>query len=85
MELPQSLSFNLNSSYLFASIFWSGIGGGYWVYAKRQRSVPALICGIGLIAVSFAITSWILMSLASIAIMVGTYFWMRADNNRDPY
>jgi hypothetical protein len=69
----------VSSGTLFASLFWGSIGVGYWVYAKKQRSVPALIGGIGLVAVSYLIASPVWMSIASVAIMVGIWYWSRYE------
>ncbi len=67
----------ISSGTLFASLFWGSIGVGYWVYAKKQRSVPALIGGIGLVAVSYLVASPLWMSLASVAIIAGTWYGSR--------
>jgi hypothetical protein len=71
--------FNLNASTIFASLFWSAIGSGYWIYGKKQRTMPPMVGGIAIIAVSCLIESAVIMSLVSIAIMVGTYFWLRNE------
>jgi hypothetical protein len=77
MDMDNILPFKLDTSYLFVSMIWSAIGGGYWLYGKKQRSAPPLWGGVALIAISWLITSWIWMSLAAIAIMVGVYYWSK--------
>ena len=63
-----------STSSLLVSVLWGGIGAGFLVYAKKQRSIPAFLGGVGLTAVTFLVTSWIWMSIASIAIIVGVYY-----------
>jgi len=74
------LPFKLDASYMIVSIIWSGIGAGYWVYGKKQRSGPPMVGGVGLIAISMLITSAFWMSVAAIGIMVGVYYWSRYED-----
>jgi hypothetical protein len=71
---------NLSASSLLASMFWSAIATGFLVYAKRQRSIPAFLGGIGLLGVSYFTDSVLLMSVASIAIIAATVFFIRRDD-----
>jgi hypothetical protein len=80
MDLDNILPFKLDASYLLASVLWSGIGVGFWVYGKKQRSAPPLVGGIALIAVSCLITSAFWMSLTCIGIIVGIYYWSRQED-----
>ena len=64
-----------NTSFLFASLLWGSIGAGYWIYGKKQREMIPMIGGILMIAVSCFVSSWFLMSLLSIGLMVAVY-WM---------
>jgi hypothetical protein len=80
MDLDHILPFKLDASYLLASLFWSAVGGGFWIYGKKQRSGPPLVGGIALIAVSWLITSAFWMSLAAIGIIAGIYFWSRQED-----
>ena len=59
----------LDEHFIFASMFWGAVAGGYLLYARKQREVTPLIGGIAIMAVSFMVTSWFWMSLASITIM----------------
>jgi hypothetical protein len=70
--------FHLDSWTLFASLIWGSIGVGYIVYGKKQRSAPAFAGGMAMTVVSY-FASTIPMSLISIGIMVGVYFWARHD------
>jgi len=65
----------LNEHYLWASMIWGAIAGGYLIYGWRQRAVGPLVGGIAMTAASFFIGSALLMSLACIALMVFVY-WM---------
>jgi hypothetical protein len=71
---------NFNSNVLFASLLWGSIGTGYFIYGKKQRSWPAMVGGIAMIAVSYFIGSVLLMSLASIAIMAAVYVLIKRGN-----
>ena len=37
---------NLDSSTIWASVLWGGIGGGYLVYGWRQKDSVALVGGV---------------------------------------
>ena len=74
------MPFNLDASYMLASVLWSGIGVGFWVYGKKQRSAPWLYGGVALIAVSCLISSAFWMSVASIGIIAGAYYWSRHED-----
>ena len=67
----------IDSHFMLASVVWSGVASGYLLYARKQREIMPLIGGITMFAVSFMITSWFWMSLASIAIMVAVYSLMK--------
>ena len=70
----------MDASYLLVSMFWSAIGGGFWLYGKKQRTAPAMFGGVALIAISWIITSAVWMSLAAIGIIAGIYFWARNED-----
>jgi hypothetical protein len=77
MDMENVLPFKLDSSYLFVSMFWSAIGGGIWLYGKKQRTAPPLFGGVALIAISWLITSAVWMSVAALGIIAGIYYWSR--------
>ncbi len=79
MDMEHILPFKLDASYLIVSLIWSGIGAGFWVYGKKQRSGPQLFGGIALIGLTFLITSAFWMSVTGIAIIAGIYYWSRMD------
>jgi len=68
-----SMNIDLNSSTIFASLFWGAIGSGYWVYGWKQKDMVALFGGIALIAISYFISSAILMSLAGVLLIVAVF------------
>ena len=68
--------FDLSASSLFASLIWGAIGGGFAIFGKKQRSTIPLVGGLAITAVSYFISSWALMSLASVVILVVMY-WLK--------
>jgi hypothetical protein len=80
MDLTNIIPFKLDASYLFVSLIWSTVGGGYWLYGKKQRSAPPLFGGVGLIAISWVMNSAFWMSVVAIGIIVGVYFWSRNED-----
>ena len=71
--------FPLDAGYLIASMLWSAIGAGFWIYGKKQRSGPPLFGGIAIFAISWLITSALWMSVAAIGIIGGIYYWSRQE------
>ncbi len=68
---------NFNSSFLFASLFWGSVGIGYWVYGKKQRELMPMLGGVAIIAVSYLVSSWLLMTLLCLALMVVVYLLVK--------
>lgn len=64
---------SLSTNFLFASLFWGTVGVGYFIYGKKQREMMPLIGGVLIVAVSYLVSSWILMSLICLALCVGIY------------
>ena len=71
---------NFSSSFLFASLLWSSIGVGYWIYGKKQRVMAPMLGGAVMVGVSCLVTSWLLMSLIGLALMVGVYLLGKYDD-----
>lgn len=67
----------LDSSFLLASLFWGSVGIGYWIYGKRQSSMPPMLGGVAMIAVSYFVRSWFFMSLTCLGIGFGVYQLMK--------
>lgn len=64
---------NFDSSFLFASLFWGSVGVGYWIYGKKQRELMPMLGGVAIVAVSYLVSSWLLMTLICLALMVVVY------------
>lgn len=60
----------LDEHFLFASLIWGAVGGGYLLYARRQRMIAPFLGGVAMIGASFMIVSWLWMSLVCVALMV---------------
>jgi hypothetical protein len=75
IEPPLPHMFNAN--FLFASLIWGSVGFGYFIYGKKQSSWSPMIGGVLMMAVSYFISSALLMSLVSIGIIVAVYFLLR--------
>ena len=67
---------DLSAHYLFASMFWSTVGFGYFVYGKKQQSMMPLIGGIVMMAVSFFL-GWIWMTIACLAVAGAVYYLVK--------
>jgi hypothetical protein len=68
---PESEMFT--ASFLFASLIWGSIGVGYFIYGKKQQSLPAMVGGLVMVGVSYFVSSALLMSLISILVIVAVY------------
>lgn len=66
-----------NSSFLFASLLWGSVGVGYFIYGKKQGAMIPMIGGLLMIGGAYLISSWLLMSLLSIALMVAVYWLVK--------
>ena len=66
-----------NTNFLFASLIWSAVGVGYWVYGKRQSSWVAMAGGMLMIAVSYLAGSALAMSLVCIGLMAAVYMMLK--------
>jgi hypothetical protein len=71
-----TLPFSISTATLIASLIWSGIGGGFIIYGKKQRSAPPWIGGLALMAVCF-LGSALWMSVAAVGIIAGIWLWSR--------
>ena len=66
-----------DTNFLLASLLWGSIGVGYFIYGKKQGAMMPMIGGIVMIAVSYVVSSWLLMSLLSIGIIVAIHWLMK--------
>jgi hypothetical protein len=65
-----------SESFLWASMLWGGIAGGYWVYGWKQKSWIPLAGGAAMMGSSFLLPA-LPMSLVSIAIMFAVWWMMK--------
>lgn len=69
--------FNQPESYWWASIFWGALGMAYFVYGKRNKALPALLGGLGMMSAGMFVSSWWMMSLVCLGLMGGVYLLNR--------
>ena len=67
----------MDMHFLFASLIWGSVGGGYMLYARKEREAVPFVGGVAMIAVSCFISSWFWMSLVCIGLMFGVWKMMR--------
>jgi hypothetical protein len=77
MNNAASTLLNFDSSFLFASLLWGSIGVGYWIYGKKQREMMPMIGGAVMVGVSYLVSSWLLMSLLCLALMVTVHLLVK--------
>ena len=66
----------MNQNFLWASLLWGAVGGGYLVYGWRQKAAIPLAVGAALTAISFFLPAlW--MSLAGVAIMFAVWWLLK--------
>jgi hypothetical protein len=76
--MPDLSSLHLDAAGLIASVVWGGLGLGFFVYGKKQRSAAPLFGGIALMGISYFLAdSAVWMSLAGVGLLIGIYFWSR--------
>lgn len=67
----------LNANYLVASVVWSSIGLGYFIYGKRQQSFVPMIAGLVMIGLSYLVGSALVMTLLCGATVAAVYLLLR--------
>ena len=70
----------LDTHFLFANLIWGSVGGGYLIYARKQRESIPFLGGVAMIAVSMLVSSWFWMSLICIALMFGVWKLMKQSD-----
>jgi len=65
------------ANYLFASLIWSSIGIGYFIYGKKQGSWVPMAGGLIMILVSYLAGSALVMSVLCIGIMAANWLLLR--------
>jgi hypothetical protein len=66
-----------DAKFLFTSLLWGSIGVGYCIYGKKQQEIVPFLGGVALIAVSYLVSSALLMSLIGLALIVVVYVLVR--------
>ena len=66
-----------DTSFLFASLLWGSVGMGYFIYGKKQSATMPMIGGVVICAVSYVVSSWFLMTLLSIGIIVAIHWLIK--------
>jgi hypothetical protein len=59
-----------SATFLFVSLFWGSVGFGCFIYGKKQSAAVPMVGGIVMMAVSYFVSSALLMSLICIGIAV---------------
>jgi hypothetical protein len=67
----------LNEHYIWASLLWGTIAGGYCIYGWKQRALIPFMGGLAMTVATFFIFSALWLSLASIAIMFAVWWLLR--------
>jgi hypothetical protein len=74
-KLAQSGAFN--EHYIWASMIWGAIAGGYCIYGFRQKEIIPCLGGFAMTGATFLIFSTLWLSVASIAIMFAVWWLLR--------
>ena len=69
---------DLSPGYLFASLFVSAIGGGLFLYGKKQERIPQLTAGVVMSIYPFFVPGVAWMIVVGIAILAGLTCLVRA-------
>ncbi len=65
-----------SENFLLASVFWSGVAGGYMLYGKKQKSWIPFTGGAVMMGASFFMPA-LTMSLVCILAMVGVWWFLK--------
>lgn len=68
--------FNFTPGLLIASLLWSSVGAGFWIYGKKQQEIVPLCVGIALTVVSWFVGSVLTMSLIGVGLILAA-LWLR--------
>jgi hypothetical protein len=70
------MNFNISTNALVASFIWGTVGSGFIIFGWKQKEMIPLMGGIALVAISYFIGSALEMSVAGVALIVGT-IWLK--------
>jgi hypothetical protein len=65
----------MNTSSLLWGLLFSSVGLGFFLYAKKQKAVIPLFCGLGLMIYPYFISNTILLVAIGVALMALPYFF----------
>ncbi len=68
---------SIDPGWLFVSIIVSGIGGGLFLYGKKQSRWPQLVAGLVLMVYTYFISSIVLMIVIAVAIIAALWWVTR--------
>jgi hypothetical protein len=63
-------------SFIWASMFWGAVGGGYVIYGWKQQSMIPFIAGLIMSAVACFVPA-LPMSLLCIVLMFGVWYFVK--------
>jgi Flp pilus assembly protein TadB len=69
------LHFALDENFLWASMFWGAVAGGYLIYGWRQKAGIPLAAGVAMTLMSFIGPNALVMSLVCLGI-IGLVWWL---------
>jgi hypothetical protein len=73
--LPPATLLRMDSTQLFLSLFISVIGTAYFVYGKKQTSVPFLVSGVLLMFFGYFVDSFWLTALIFAALTAAPFYF----------
>jgi hypothetical protein len=68
---------NINENFLWASMLWGAIAGGYCLYGWKQRALLPFLCGLVMTAMSFIGPNALIMSLVCVVTMFVTHWLIK--------
>lgn len=68
---------SIDQNFLWASMLWGAVAGGYFIYGWKQRAVLPFLCGAAMTAASFLIPSAFWMSLTCIALVFAVHWLIK--------
>ena len=69
---------DFSANWIMASMLVSTVGGGFFIYGKKQSRLPQLVCGLAIIAESMFVSSILWMFVIAALAVVGLAAAVRA-------
>jgi len=66
-----------DSGFLWASLVWGGVAGGYLLYGWKQKASIPLAAGSAMTIMSFVGPNALIMSIVCVGIMVATWWLLK--------